>query len=114
MSPDKPESAKVEREGMFFYIQNVGFQGNCIKFWRPNGHGYTCNLDEAWKVTEAEAQNICHSRPKEDIPWPAEKVDRFAHRHLDVEALRAIRPSADPQPQSAPRAIRGELRQEGE
>lgn len=61
----------------FFYIQNVGFIGNTLKFWRPDGHGYTTNLDEAWKVSQQDAANICRSRPNEDIPLPQVCVERL-------------------------------------
>lgn len=60
---------------LMFYIQNVGFCGNSLKWWRPEGKGYTLNIDDAWKVNEAKARSICQDRPKEDIMRPAEIVD---------------------------------------
>ncbi len=71
-----------------YYIQNTGFCGNCLKWWRLDGKGYTMNLDEAWKVTKEQADDICRSRPKEDIPHPASLIDSAAHRHVNVEVLR--------------------------
>lgn len=71
-----------------YYIQNTGFCGNCLKWWRENGHGYTLDLNDAWKVTKAEADRICKSRPKEDIPHLASKIDAIAARHVNIEALR--------------------------
>lgn len=70
-----------------YYIQNTGYCGNCIIFWRVDGHGYTTNLDEAWKVTREHAERICRSRPKEDIPLAASLVDSLAERHLNCERL---------------------------
>lgn len=72
-----------------YYIQNIGFCGNCLYWWREGGHGYTANLDKAWKVTKEKADSICTDRPKEDIPWPVEKVDALASRHLDSEVARS-------------------------
>jgi hypothetical protein len=67
-----------------FYIQNGGGGGgNCLRWWKDGGHGYTSNLDEAWKVSREQAETICQSRPDEDFPWPAEKVDAAAVRHVD-------------------------------
>jgi hypothetical protein len=54
-----------------YYIQNRGYCGNCLRWWKDGGHGYTSNLDEAWKVSKERAEEICRSRPEEDIPWPA-------------------------------------------
>jgi len=65
-----------------YYIQNKGYVGNCLKWWREGGHGYTCNLDEAWKVSKEKAEEICKSRPKEDIMWKVSFVDQMAERHL--------------------------------
>ena len=64
-----------------YYIQNKGFVGNCLIFWRKDGHGYTCNLDKAWKVSLEKAKEICKDRPKEDIPRSAEEIDAKAERH---------------------------------
>ncbi len=65
-----------------FYIQNKGFVGNCLLWWRPNGSGYTCNLDEAWKVSKEEAVRICKTRRGEDIAHRADVIDRLAIRHV--------------------------------
>ncbi len=72
----------------YYYIQNTGFCGDCIRWWRKGGAGYTSNLDEAWRVTEATARKICKSRPREDIPRPAAQVDRVAQRHVNFESVR--------------------------
>lgn len=74
----------------FYYIQNRPAVGNCARWWRPSGHGYTVDLDDAWLVTKADADRICRDRPKEDIPFPAKAVDALAHRHVDVQDLRAL------------------------
>lgn len=73
-----------------YYIQNTGFCGNCLKWWRVDGHGYTMDLDDAWKVNKEKADEICRSRPKEDIPWPVSVIDSVAQRHVNVERLRNI------------------------
>jgi hypothetical protein len=68
-----------------YYIQNKKSIGNCMIFWRIDGHGYTCNLDEAWIVTKEKAEEICRSRPKEDIPRLCYEVDKLSQRHCDVQ-----------------------------
>ncbi len=72
----------------FYYIQNVGFCGDCLRWWREDRNGYTSNLDDALLVTKAEARNICRDRPREDIPRPATQVDKAAHRHVNFESVK--------------------------
>lgn len=73
-----------------FYIQTTGIVGNCAMFWRPNGKGYTTNLDDAWKVSEAAARRICETRPMEDIPRPVTVVNSLAARHVHIDDLRQL------------------------
>lgn len=70
-----------------YYIQNIGFSGNCLKWWRPDGCGYTLDLNQAWKVPGDKAKEICRTRPKEDIARDAEQIDAIAARHVNAEAL---------------------------
>lgn len=72
-----------------YYIQNTGFRGNCLGWWKPEGHGYTLDLNKAWKVPFEKAKSICRSRPEEDIMWAAETIDSVAARHVNIETLRA-------------------------
>jgi hypothetical protein len=74
-----------------YYIQNVGFTGNCLRWWKTGKCGYTCELDQAMMVTKAEADHICSSRPKEDIAWPVDLVDDAARLHVTQDALRGVR-----------------------
>lgn len=70
-----------------YYIQNVGFTGNCLKWWAVDGKGYTADLNKAWRVTEEKAKSICNDRPTQDIMWQVDEVDAFASRHVDYENL---------------------------
>lgn len=67
-----------------YYIQLVRNPcGNCLIWWRVGGHGYTCNLDEAWRVPKPEAERICRMRDGgTDVMWPAEAIDALAQRHV--------------------------------
>jgi hypothetical protein len=68
-----------------FYIQNLGYCGDCLKWWREGGHGYTLDLNEAWKLPEDAARDICRSRPHEDIPWPADIAEAALSQHVNSE-----------------------------
>lgn len=85
-----PEPQATDTEEMF-YIQNKGYCGDCLTFWRANRCGYTTNIDEALKLPKTEAKSLCQSRPEEDFMLPASLVERAAHRHVNSEALRAMR-----------------------
>jgi hypothetical protein len=70
-----------------YYIQDTRqITGNCVMWWAKDGHGYTCDLDLAWKVTKEKADAICRDR-KTDIAHAAHKIDRLAGRHLDFQKL---------------------------
>lgn len=79
-----------------YYIQNVGYCGNCLKWWCPDGHGYTVNLREAWKVNREQATDICRSRPAEDIPWPAEVAEAVAQLHVSGSLKQAMEIAKEP------------------
>lgn len=70
-----------------YYIQNLGYCGNCMLWWCVDGKGYTCDLNRAWRVTKEKADQICLSRPHEDIPHPVEKINRMAQLHVNIETL---------------------------
>lgn len=65
-----------------YYIENIRNGSDCCVWWRVDGKGYTRNLDEAWKVDEAKAREICRSRPEQDVMRDAADVDARATRHL--------------------------------
>jgi hypothetical protein len=77
------EKANVDRH--LFYIQNKGFCGDCLLFWKENRCGYTTDLRKALKVSRDEADRICSSRIGEDIPWPVNQLDSVAEMHVNSE-----------------------------
>lgn len=70
-----------------YYIQNKGYCGNSLRWWREDGSGYTSDLGQAWKLTLAEAERVCSCRPKEDYPRLCSEVDAMAERHVDAQRL---------------------------
>lgn len=70
-----------------FYIQDSrSFTGNSVMWWRPNGQGYTSNLDDAWKVEKTRAESICRCRSTDKM-WPCEEIDAHATRQFDMQKL---------------------------
>lgn len=71
-----------------FYIQNRGYCGNCLQWWRADRHGYTMDLREALKVGRKEAESIVSDRPGIDRMWPAADIDAIAELHVNCERLK--------------------------
>ena len=74
-----------------YYIQNRGFCGNCIFWWREGSCGYTTNLSKAGKFTEEEAKKLCCGRDKQDVAWQVKEVDALVERHLTDAGLRSLK-----------------------
>lgn len=75
-----------------YYIQDTrSFTGNSVQWWRENGHGYTTNLKDAWRVTAERAQSITNSRGT-DVAWPCDDIDAGALTHFDMQNLRNLKP----------------------
>lgn len=68
-----------------YVIQSKGQVGNCMMFWAQGGHGYTCNLAEAWKVSLKEAKKLCTDRPEKDRFLLYDDVLKHSYTHVDVQ-----------------------------
>jgi hypothetical protein len=69
-----------------FYIQDSrSYVGNDALWWRPNGQGYTTNLNEAWRVDKERAESIARTRPTDKM-WPCDRVDELAEAHLRFDS----------------------------
>lgn len=67
----------------FYLLKLDANVGNCALFWRPDGQGYTCDLDQAGLYDEADAA-AGHS-----VAVPTNTTNRLATRHVRYEALTA-------------------------
>lgn len=66
-----------------FYVQDVrSYVGNSAIFWRPEGHGYTTNLDDAMIVNKDWVGR------KTDILRSKLKIDQLSTRQVDMQKLR--------------------------
>ena len=78
---------------MRYYIQDTrSYLGDAVMWWRPNGEGYTSDIDDAGEYEEAEAVRICRSRSTEkaipvDVARAAiVRVVYAGHLHRAMEA----------------------------
>ena len=68
-----------------FYIQDTrAVCGNSAVWWAEGGHGYTSNLDKAWKVPGTWKERDT------DVLRPCAEIDALAERHFDVQKLRSV------------------------
>ena len=72
----------------FFYVQNKGYVGNCLLWWKKDRCGYTTDLKDALMLSELELIKFNkHKRPT-DIIWSIEKVQDYAVIHVTQELER--------------------------
>jgi hypothetical protein len=68
-----------------YYIQDSrGYVGNDVLWWRPNGNGYTTDLNEAGVYTREEA----YGKRETDVAWPVEHINPLITRTVDMQRLR--------------------------
>jgi hypothetical protein len=89
-SPDTERTPIPLTTAKTYFIQDTRqYVGNSVLWWRVDGHGYTCELSEAWEVSEEEARRIERTRGT-DKAWPAHVVRAAASTHVDMQKLRRI------------------------
>ena len=72
-----------------YYLQDArhhAMVGNCPSFWRPDGNGYTTNLDEAARFT-LEAAMKQHKCRETDLPWLCSEVDKLRRPTVDCQYM---------------------------
>jgi len=73
----------------YCYIVN-GYCGDCFRFWKIDGHGYTIDLNEAWKVTEKDAAKICSDKDRRDFAIYSDLAEKAARLHVNSEIYREL------------------------
>lgn len=72
-----------ESEPLFFVQDTRQVVGNCALWWRPDGAGYTINLDEAGTFPASFKAAL---RPT-DVMRPCDEVERLAQRHVTGDVM---------------------------
>ncbi len=88
MSPEAQQIAIAEACGPRLFVIRKPIYAP-FDFYRPNGNGYTGNINEAWKVTEDIArQHVCGSKTTPDrvIMEPAPIPDYLSDLNAMYEA----------------------------
>lgn len=76
----------IRKEQLFHILDTRQVVGNCAMWWRPNGQGYTCDLNDAGKYTRSEVS--ARTQRDTDIPICCEDARKFAVLHARIDVLR--------------------------
>lgn len=75
---------EIINEENLYYIQTSGFVGDAMLWWKPEGKGYTTEIDKAGKFTEEEMRSIINNRPAEDFGWECDYIDNYPEAVVKV------------------------------
>lgn len=68
-----------------YYIQDSRqIVGNCVLWWRPDGKGYTCEINNAGIYKGLN----CSKLRLTDVPWPVDAVKCVVCHHVRMDDLR--------------------------
>lgn len=83
-----PQELPATGSRYFIATRKHGFVGNDVLFWRPEAKGYTTNLDDAGKYSEAEATKIVRGAPPGECRMlPVDDVIRLTRRVFDGQDM---------------------------
>jgi len=72
-----------------YYLQDKRqYVGNCVLWYRKNGAGYTCNLNEAEIFSSEDADWFVNQSPEKYIKRDKKGMDDIATMHVDMQKLR--------------------------
>jgi hypothetical protein len=66
---------------------NRTWVGNCLLFYRKNGNGYTCNINDAEVFSRAEAEKYARMADGKYQIWDANYIKSKAVLHVDSELI---------------------------
>lgn len=76
-------------EQLYFIQDKRQYVGNDVLWWRPDGNGYTCQIDEAGRFTA----EYCRSLRDTDVAWCVEDILPLATRVVDAQRMSGIAPA---------------------
>ena len=67
--------------------KQAGHVGNNILFWRKNGNGYTCDIDDAEHFTEFYAKEYAEKSFGKFIALKFSDMESISTREVDIQVL---------------------------
>ena len=71
-----------------YYVQKLGYVGNCLMWWRKGDNGYTLDLDDAQVFDREAARSLVMGYAKKYVAWEKDYVDTCAGCHVDSQNIR--------------------------
>ena len=87
-----PTSPRVRRDGLgqqidprqhYFIQDSRGYVGNMMSFWRPDGKGYCCCIDDAGRYRG----DALPGGRETDVAWPVGYIESKAARYVDAQRV---------------------------
>jgi hypothetical protein len=66
---------------LYYILDTRTMVGNCALWWKPDGGGYTCNLDEAGFYTEDQIRGLRTT----DVPVPIHVAEAHTVKHVRAD-----------------------------
>ena len=79
----RPIDDEPQGDRLYYILDIRAAAGDCALWWRPEGQGYTCDLDDAGTYTKKEA-GTCRDT---DVLVPVELARSLGKLHVGWDAL---------------------------
>lgn len=89
------EYKENRRANSRYYIRTRGYIGNGLVWWRPNGAGYTSDIDQAGVYTYEEAYQICKSTHGDNLAYKCSTIDNMEEEGLILQVHADYIPKPD-------------------
>ena len=73
--------AELKDEALYYVQDTRTVVGNCGSWWRANGAGYCCDIDDAGQYSGKDVRSMRDT----DVPWPVDYVLARVVRHVRVD-----------------------------
>jgi hypothetical protein len=83
---DEGEDVAAAPEPLFYIQDARSVVGNCVLWWRPNGHGYTTELKDAGLYTAAKGRGLRET----DVMVPKEIAESLVVTHVRADSMREV------------------------
>lgn len=67
-----------------YYLQMRGFVGNCMRWWKRDDIGFTCDIRRARIFNRYDADYLCKNNDGLTM-WPESYIDERVTHHIKFE-----------------------------
>lgn len=90
ITPEKRDGLNqpIVADDLYYLQDSRSYVGNCVLWWRPQGAGYTCDIEDAGTYLGKDVMGYRDT----DVPWPIGYVGKHITRVVDWQRLRPAPP----------------------